>query len=313
MRALLLALLLLPAAALAQSAVHDGQLVASDERLPADDDPDWTTPVDRYTVRVGAGQTLVADLMSEDASALYPRLLLVSPSGVTVEEDRSDASRQVVARVDDAEGGTWTALVTCQGECDGGYYSLALTLFDEPPAPSLFEAAASGDLAAITAALAEDPYATQLTDGIYRTALMHAAEHGHVEVLRALLDAGAEVNAKAVSANDFAYDQTEDTALHDAARGGHAEAVALLLAAGADPSATNFDGATPLHRAVYAASPAVVRLLLAAGADPSVEGEYEGLAADLAAERRDRESAEYDPVTDDERARLAEIVDLLTR
>ncbi len=308
----LLLVCLFPVAVLAQPASHDGTLTASDEQLPDPDDPDWTTPVDRYTVDVGEGQTLVADLMSEDASALYPRLLLVSPSGVTTEKNHSDASRQALARIDGAQGGTWTALVTCQNSCDGGRYSLVLTTMDEPPPPTLFDAAAAGDLEAVRAVLAEEEHAASYTDGIYRTALMHAAEHGHVEVMRALLSAGAEVDAQAVNHNDFAYDQTEDTALHDAARGGHVEAVTLLLEAGADPNRTNFDGMTPLHRAVYAASPAVVRLLMAAGVDPAIEAEFGGLAVDLATERRDRESADYDIVTDDERARLAEIVSLLT-
>lgn len=66
---------------------------------------------------------------------------------------------------------------------------------------------------------------------VHWTALMMASNHGHLEIVRALLAAGADVNAKA---ND-----TFDTALMLASARGYAEIVKALLAAGADVSAKN--------------------------------------------------------------------------
>ena len=309
MRPALLALLFaVSPIAVAQTARYGGDITDSGETYADPDDPDWTTPAVRYTVDVAAGQTLVATLVSENAAILYPRLVLESPSGAVTDEDRAaDDARAAVVQVDDAEGGAWTAIATCQGGCDGGYYTLVLDVMDEAPPPTVFEAAAGGDLDAVRAILADEPSAASWTDGVYRTPLMHAASGGHVAVLRALLDAGAEVDAVASGgANDFSWDQPQTTALHDAARGGHPDAVALLLEAGADPNALALDGETPLHLAVYGRSPDVVRLLIEAGADGTAESDYGTTPAQLAATDR---AAEDTP--EGERARLVEILALL--
>jgi ankyrin repeat protein len=59
------------------------------------------------------------------------------------------------------------------------------------------------------------------------TALMWAAVAGHVDVVRLLIEAGADVRA---------VDDEGVTALHLARANGHTEVAAALLAAGADPS-----------------------------------------------------------------------------
>lgn len=98
-------------------------------------------------------------------------------------------------------------------------------------------------------------------DGI--TALHLAAEQGDVEAVRALLDAGAELDA---GTRIGRY-----TPLHLAARGGHGAVVALLLEAGADPlAATTNSGATALHMAAGAVrGHEAVAALLEHGADPN--------------------------------------------
>lgn len=60
------------------------------------------------------------------------------------------------------------------------------------------------------------------------TALMWAAAAGHVDVVRLLIEAGADVRA---------VDNEGVTALHLARANGHAEVAAALIAAGADPNA----------------------------------------------------------------------------
>ena len=94
------------------------------------------------------------------------------------------------------------------------------------------------------------------------TPLMSAALEGDVEMVRALLDAGADPNL----GNDVAA-----TPLMWAIP--HLPTVSLLLERGAKPNMKTSDGRTPLMRAagLYGAS-AVVRRLLDAGADPSAQG-----------------------------------------
>ena len=68
------------------------------------------------------------------------------------------------------------------------------------------------------------------------TPLHRAAMNGQVEAVRALLKAGADVNAQ---------DKYEVTPLHFAAYSGHDKAVHVLLEAGANVNAKDSDGCSP--------------------------------------------------------------------
>jgi len=92
------------------------------------------------------------------------------------------------------------------------------------------------------------------------TALHDAAESGNVELVRALLSAGAEVDPVTRLG---AY-----TPLHLAAAAGRGEVVRALLDAGADPHATTGTGeVVALHLAAGAGSVEAVLALVEAGAD----------------------------------------------
>lgn len=83
---------------------------------------------------------------------------------------------------------------------------------------------------------------------------MHtAALHGHVEVLRILLDAGGSSSVT---------DNGGGQPIHEAAGGGHVECLELLHSRGADPSARDACGCTPLHRASSAGHVVAARWLL---------------------------------------------------
>jgi ankyrin repeat protein len=69
------------------------------------------------------------------------------------------------------------------------------------------------------------------------TPMMRALEAGHLELAKRLIEAGADVNAKA---------ETGTTVLMVAAGKGHEEFVRLLLQAGADPGARDMHGKTAL-------------------------------------------------------------------
>jgi len=124
-------------------------------------------------------------------------------------------------------------------------------------------------------------------------ALLMAAENGHTEIVKALLDAGAEVNrshheggfplliasqdghaeiVKALIAAGADVNQIDPAsgafALLVAAEGGHTETVTALLAAGADVEAVNeTNGSFALLMAAQDGYTDVVEALLAAGAD----------------------------------------------
>ncbi len=76
------------------------------------------------------------------------------------------------------------------------------------------------------------------------TPLLHAAREGHVETVRALLDAGADINQ--VSAGDHT------SPMLIAMINGHFDLALSLLERGADPNIASDAGATPLYAALNA-------------------------------------------------------------
>lgn len=88
--------------------------------------------------------------------------------------------------------------------------------------------------------------------------LMAAAWEGDVRRMEALINAGADVNAR---------DQDLGTPLVAASYSGDPEAVRLLLERGAEVDAKDGEGLTPLMNASLNGRAEVVRLLLAKGAD----------------------------------------------
>lgn len=94
-------------------------------------------------------------------------------------------------------------------------------------------------------------------DALGNTALIHAAAAGAAAAVRALIAAGAQVDA---------VDAGDATALHAAALIGHAEIASLLIRAGAKVDARMVCGATPLCCAATIGSEETLKALLAAGA-----------------------------------------------
>jgi ankyrin repeat protein len=109
-------------------------------------------------------------------------------------------------------------------------------------------------LALAPAAAAQDAAKQQLNDQLYE-----AVRRGDAAEVKALLDKGADVNAK------FRYGAT---ALFKAAERGHAEIVKLLLERGADANVKDtFYGATAMTWALDGKHVEVVRALLAKSSD----------------------------------------------
>ncbi len=177
-----------------------------------------------------------------------------------------------------------------------GISVLLVALFARNP----YEAAAVGDRAAVSTALAADP---QFARSYYPqplawTALHFAGFGGQVAVSELLIAHGAEVNAVAqtkfrntplqaallsgqvevarmlvAKGADVNFKQAEGfTALHEAAQLGSEELVELLVGAGAEVNAKGGDGRTPLDLAIKAKKLAVADLLRRHGAQPGKGG-----------------------------------------
>ncbi|XP_072903774.1 uncharacterized protein [Hemitrygon akajei] len=105
------------------------------------------------------------------------------------------------------------------------------------------------------------------------TKLHEAAFNGNVNLLHALIQAGANVNLP---------DYAGWTALHEASNNGFHEAVLVLLSAGADVNSKGLNGITPLQDAVRNGHSQVVKLLLQHGADPFEKNDHGICALDEA-------------------------------
>ncbi|KID68192.1 Ankyrin repeat-containing domain protein, partial [Metarhizium hybridum] len=167
-----------------------------------------------------------------------------------------------------------------------------LMSFGEPTA--LHDAAKAGLEETVWLLLTRADATIDLEDKTGRTALMHAAEHGHATVVLMLLKNGADIEAKCRGwtalrwaanegreavvtlllergANIEAKDCNGETPLLWAAKRGHEAVATLLLQKGANIEAADYDGETPLSWAAKAGQEAVVKLLLARGANIEAE------------------------------------------
>uniref|UniRef100_A0A8D3A7J8 E3 ubiquitin-protein ligase MIB2 n=1 Tax=Scophthalmus maximus TaxID=52904 RepID=A0A8D3A7J8_SCOMX len=98
-----------------------------------------------------------------------------------------------------------------------------------------------------------------------KTALQVAAHQGHMEVVKALLQANSSIEVK---------DEDGDTALHYTAFGNQAEIARLLLSKGANVNLLNNSMCTPLHIAVNKGFTDVVRVLTEHSADVNLQDSY---------------------------------------
>lgn len=95
--------------------------------------------------------------------------------------------------------------------------------------------------------------------GFSTSALMRATEKGNLEIVKALIKAGAAVNYEA---------KGRETALHIAAYYGYLEVTKLLLLNGANPNVPLEQNAlTPLHQAILKGHIDTAKLLVESGAD----------------------------------------------
>lgn len=102
-------------------------------------------------------------------------------------------------------------------------------------------------------------------DAFGRTPLYMACEKGYGEMVRLLIDRGANVNAQ---------DREGSTPLRTAVFHNHDAIVELLLSANANPNLQHGDGSMPLHTAAEVGNLRVVEILLQHGADIDAKHDY---------------------------------------
>jgi len=102
-------------------------------------------------------------------------------------------------------------------------------------------------------------------DYVGQSLLLLAAANSHSEVVQRLLNSGADPSKA---------DNYGRTPLHLAAGRGRKDSVQLLLNSGADPNKADSGGFTPLHRAARSGCKDIIQLLLNSGADPNKADNY---------------------------------------
>ena len=95
-----------------------------------------------------------------------------------------------------------------------------------------------------------------VVDGENKSALHIGAWKGYVDVVKVLIQEGADVNA---------VDEDKMTTLHVVAQYGHIDIVKLLIQNGADVNAVSKDGRTALHEAAWSGHVDVAKVLLENG------------------------------------------------
>uniref|UniRef100_A0AAR2KG61 Euchromatic histone-lysine N-methyltransferase 2 n=1 Tax=Pygocentrus nattereri TaxID=42514 RepID=A0AAR2KG61_PYGNA len=132
---------------------------------------------------------------------------------------------------------------------------------EEDGSTGLHHAAKLGNLEIITLLLNTGQVDINAQDSGGWTPIIWAAEHRHTDIIRALLNRGADVTLK---------DKEMNVCLHWASFAGSVEIAELVLNAGCPLSSVNLHGDTPLHIAAREGYNDCVTLFLSRGADIDV-------------------------------------------
>lgn len=150
------------------------------------------------------------------------------------------------------------------------------------PKLDIFNACVAGRIGFVLAEIDRDPALLEAHNSDGWTPLHLAAFFGHADLANALLDRGAQVDARSTNS-------MKNTPLHAAAAGGNAPLVELLVKRGADVNARQDGGFTALHSAAQAGNRGMLEVLLANGADMNARANNRQTSLDLALGRGQQE------------------------
>ncbi len=150
----------------------------------------------------------------------------------------------------------------------------------------IYEACAIGDVERVSELAQDNPSAVNsfAPDGFFPLGL--AAFFGHRDIVRVLVEHGAQTNLAARNAQRV-------TALHGAVARGDVDIVKMLLEHGADPNAPQESGFVPLHEAAAKGNEAIARLLVEHGAQLDAATDDGKTAYDLATQRGQKSMAAW--------------------
>ncbi|MGC2660244.1 MAG: ankyrin repeat domain-containing protein [Bryobacteraceae bacterium] len=152
------------------------------------------------------------------------------------------------------------------------------------PKRDLFLACAAGRADVVMGEIERDPKAMESRSSDGWTPLHLAAFFGHDDLVTALLDHGAAIEARSTNT-------MKNTPLHAASAGRHLSTMRLLLERGANVNAAQEGGWTALHAAAQNGDRETTELLLTAGANVEARAGNNQCAMDLALTKRHHELA----------------------
>ena len=161
----------------------------------------------------------------------------------------------------------------------GSYYWMP----EHATVPPFLLAASFGQMPIIHWCLESNDSCICETDSSGRTALHHAARHGHVAIARILLERFIDLTNRT---------RLGATALHEAAEGGHSDVIQLLVEYGARVDTQDFFGRTPLLIAAEEGYKEALMILFDAGASFTVTGPRGHTALHKAAARGHKDCVE---------------------
>jgi ankyrin repeat protein len=144
------------------------------------------------------------------------------------------------------------------------------------PDYDLLQAAKNGNVEQLRSILSQGKASISSKNNYGVSALIFAANNGHVDCVRYLLERGANIDDRSNNGK---------SSLLWAARWGHVEVVRLLLEYGANSSIQDRDGLTVLMNAVQADSLDLVRLLLQHSVNLTAKSIHGGTALSIAQAR----------------------------
>ena len=152
------------------------------------------------------------------------------------------------------------------------------------PKLDIFSLCVAGRTAEVLRELERDPSLTRARSSDGWTLLHLAAFFRHADLAQALLDRGAEIEARSTNA-------MKNTPLHAAAAGGSAALVVMLAKRGADVNARQEGGWTALHSAAQSGNREMAEALLANGSEVNARAANNQSALDLALSGGHQETA----------------------